>query len=150
MSSHSSQKSYNPWCPPEGKFSSTVSKVIVGDDDSVRLYFRLDDCEGMEGEFLAAKTYKKSKHITLERDLRTWLGNDQVDKLFPDGFLELDRLPQLKGRCAVIRIEHKDCGQKDPFCDVIGIWSCDSLVSEPEKSTRRGFMMTGREVAKWN
>lgn len=150
MNSNSPLKPYNPWCPPEGKFSSTVSTVTIGDDESVRLKFRLDECEGIEDAFFAGKTYRKSQHIALERDLRTWLGNDQVDKLFPDGFLELDRLPQLKGRCAVIRIEHKDCGQKDPFCDVTGIWSCDSLVSEPEKSPRRGFMMRGREVAKWN
>jgi hypothetical protein len=150
MNSYSSPKSHSPWCPREGRFSSTVSRVTISDEESVRLNFRLDECEGIDGAFFAGKTYKKSQHSTLELDLRTWLGNDQMDELFPDGFLDLDRLPQLKGRCAVIRIEHKDCGQKEPFCDVTGIWSCDSFVSEPEKAPRRGFMMKGREVAKWN
>lgn len=145
----------NPWTPPEGRFKATVASVKIDEEEGrVRVIFRIPEQAETGGEYFAGKTYTPKQYDYLERELKMWLGSKELQKLFPDNYVVLEKLKQLKDRCAVIEVEHIELGHPEPFCDITSIRPC--LSSDDNggfESPRRpsGFKLssTGRKP-RWN
>lgn len=111
-----SNYSLNDYLIRDGRYIGELVDVSLVPDrpGQVKLKFHLRIQVGLDGGKKAAKAYCDNHPYWLLRDLRSWLGEDEVAELFPNGVSVLD-LKRLIGKKAVLVIVNKDRGQATPL-----------------------------------
>ena len=114
------------WLIPPGRYPATLTDVVSDSKKpgQFRLIFRIPNHGGLGGDKKAAKTYDPNKPHWLERDLRTWLTEDQMSQYFPKGEAGQAELKALVGERAVLVITNEDKGQKNPLVCITEILPC--------------------------
>lgn len=123
-----SSSKYNPmdWLIPSGRYHATLTDVVPyhKKPGQFRLIFRVPKQGALGGDKKAAKTYDPNNPHWLERDLRTWLTEDQISEYFPDGEAGQAELKALVGERAVLVVTSEDKGQTNPFVRISEILPC--------------------------
>lgn len=105
----------NEWQVPPGRYSAILTHVSSRSNEAVRLIFKLPEQWMLKESKKAAKHYVTKQPHWLEKDLRSWLGSDRLQKLAMDGMLSPEQLNNLIGIQAVLVITNENHGKKDPL-----------------------------------
>lgn len=107
------------WNVPSGRYSATLDSAFCreagGESEQIRLVFKLRDKTGAETESRAGINFRTNNPDHFDRAIRSWLGQEQLDKLFPGGVVTEENLQQLIGRNAILDIANEDHGQEHPL-----------------------------------
>lgn len=114
------------WLVPSGRYHAALTDVVpfLRKPGQFRLIFKIPKQGALDGDKKAAKIYDPDVPHWLERDLRTWLTEDQISQYFPDGEAGQAELKALIGERAVLVITNKDRGQTNPLVCISEILPC--------------------------
>jgi hypothetical protein len=107
------------WNVPPGRYKATLESAFCretgGDSEQTRLVFKLREKTGAETESRAGINFRTNNPDHFARSIASWLGQEQLDELFPNGVVTEENLQQLIGRNAILDIANEDHGQVHPL-----------------------------------
>jgi hypothetical protein len=107
------------WIVPSGRYYGTVESafccVTREGVERLRLVFKLRDKTGAETENRAGINFRTSHPGSFARAIEFWLGQEQLDKLFPEGEVKETNFRQLIGRNAILDVATEDHGRENPL-----------------------------------
>jgi hypothetical protein len=113
------QTSSKTWNVPSGRYNATLESAFCreagGESEQIRLVFKLRDNTGAETESRAGINFRTNNPDHFARATASWLGQEQLDKLFPDRVVTDENFQQLIGRNAILEIANEDHGQEHPL-----------------------------------
>jgi hypothetical protein len=107
------------WNVPQGRYYATLESAFCREagteSEKVRLVFKLRDNTGAETESRAGINFRTNNPDHFAQAIPSWLGQEQLDKLFPDRVVTEENLHQLIGRNAILEIANENHGQVHPL-----------------------------------
>jgi hypothetical protein len=107
------------WNVPSGRYNATLTSASCrdadGESEQVRLVFKLLDNTGAETENRAGINFRTNNPDHFARSIGSWLGQEQLDELFPNRVVTEKNLQQLIARNAILEIANEDHGQVHPL-----------------------------------